>query len=578
MTASLQIAALTTSEFFSRWALMSPGLKSRALQLRHRHHLREFARYCFPEVAHRPFNDFHSRILDRRKQHWKNRRRTQRRAYAAPRGIAKSTLTKIDVAHDIAFGLERVVVILSATRPDASGWSKTVRGWFSDKESALFKLYGPFTVVGGQEEFTITGPRGAVSVTSKSLRSDVRGYNVGTIRPSRVVLDDWESRKEVANPNTRRAWQKILNDDVLKLGDPAGGTLFDFVGTVLHPDSILNRILKKKAPNRGWASEKFKALIRFPDDAEVWEQCRGLYTDLDATRDSIDPGALALFEEYRQELDEPDAARLAAARWFYDSNREAMDAGSEVLDEHALPLFEIYVIIWDEGLASALKELNNDPTDPAERLFNPDNFKRCTYDPVQQVITTSAGKTIRLSECDVAVWLDPIPAESTGSDYAAVPAVAKHRKTKRRFVLTCQIGRVSTSEQRRWLWASFDSYGPKTASRKRLYGFEDNGFQKHVIGESWQREMDARSRDGKSANMRPTGYTSTENKVRRINRIQPDCENGYIEFSDLVPEEVLEQFRELPGATNDDGPDAIERADWLLGQGMPTITRGRRPS
>lgn len=552
-------------------------MKSEALRLRHRHHLEEFAKFCFPEVAHLPFNAFHRCIIDRRKTHWQKRSRTQRRAYAAPRGIAKSTLTKIDVAHDIAFGLERVVVVLSATRPDASGWSKTVRGWFSDKNSPLVELYGPFTVVGGQEEFTITGPNGSVSIASKSLKSDVRGYNVGTIRPTRVILDDWESRKEVNNPNIRRAWQKILNEDVLKLGPPTGGTLFDLVGTVLHPDSILNRILKKKAPNRGWSAEKFQALARFPENMELWNECRDIYTDLDATADSISSGARGLYEEYRQELDEPDAARLAAARCFYEQHRSEMDAGAEVLDQHALPLFEIFVVIWDEGLPAMLKELNNDPSDPSERIFNPDAFKRCTYKPDDGLITTSAGKKVSLSQCSVGVWLDPIPAESTGSDYAAIAVVAKDRHTKRRFVLECGLHRISTSGQRTELWKAFDRYGPSTSSRPRHYAFEDNGFQKAVIGESWTREVEQRQRDGKAANMRPKGYTSTENKIRRINRLQPDTENGYVEFSDLIPDEVFEQFREMPGATHDDGPDAIERADWLLGQAMPTITRSGRP-
>ena len=468
-------------------------------------------------------------------------------------------------------------MVLSATRPDAWAWAKTVKSWFEDSDSALSRLYGPFVVTGGQEEFHIKGPRGTVSIASRSFKSDVRGYNVSAVRPTRVIVDDGESRKEVNNPNQRRKWQKFINEDVLKLGPRTGGTLYDWLGTVLHPDSILNRILKRKAPNQGWSAQKFQALIRFPDNSELWDTCRSLYVDLDATRDTIDPAALPMYRIYRHELDEPDAARLAAARYFYEANRAAMDAGAEVLDKHALPLFEIYIVIWDEGLPSMLKELNNDPTDPSERLFNPDEFRRCEYRPDESLIITSAGKRLSVADCDVSVWLDPIPAESTGSDYAAVAVVARHRATKRRFALECSIERISTSQQRARLWAAFDRYGKGYGVRKRFYSYENNGFQTHVIGESWEREQQIRTLQGKPADMRPKGFTSTENKVRRINRIQPDCENGYIEFSNLIPDDVFEQFRELPGATNDDAPDAIERADWRLHNAMPTIRRISNP-
>lgn len=546
--------------------------------MRHLGCLDEFARYCFPQVAYLPFNAFHNRILKRSKVHWRKRARNQSRAYAAPRGIAKSTLTKIDVAHDICFGLERVIMVLSATRPDAWAWSKTVKGWFEDKDSDLQRLYGPFVVKGGQEEFHITGPRGTVSIASRSFKSDVRGYNVNAIRPTRVIIDDGESRKEVDNPSIRRKWQNFIAEDVLKLGPRTGGTLYDWLGTVLHPDSILNRILKRKAPNLGWRSEKFQALISWPDNPGMWERCREIYADLDATRATVPEGALAEYEDLRVELDEVDAARLATSRYFYETNREAMDAGAEVLDEHALPLFEIYIVIWDEGLPAMLKELNNDPSDPSERIFDSRGFKRCEYDLDAGVIVSSSGKRILLSECDVATWLDPIPAESTGNDYASVAVVAKHRRTRQRFALTCSLEHISPAQQRARVWAAYDLYGRNSSFRRRLYSYENNGFQKLMMGEPWVQEQERRARERLSGDLMPVGYPSTENKIRRMSRLQPDTINGYLEFSQLIPDEVLEQFDELPGASHDDGPDAIERADWLLQQDtMPRITRTGRP-
>lgn len=543
-----RVGALSPREFYRRWeSIPSETEKREALRLRYRHHLPEFARHCFPEVAYLPFNAFHREILERPKHDWRSGRPTLRRAYAAPRGIAKSTLTKIDVAHDIAYALERVIVVLSATIPDAWTWSRAVRSWFSDPESAISQLYGPFTVRGGDGEFHVTGPLGEVTVASRGFRSDIRGYNVQTIRPTRVIVDDGESRKHVGNPEIREQWQRFLNEDLLKLGRKEGGTLYDWLGTVLHPDAILARILARRAPNQGWSAQKYRALLRWPDRADLWEQARALWADLEYSADA--------------------QAREDRARAFYEDHRAEMDAGAEVLDPYGLPLWRIYTIIWAEGLAAALKELNNDPSDPSTRIFQPDTFRRCRYDPGIGQITSAAGKTLHLSACEVGVWLDPIPAERTGSDYAALAVVARERATGRRYALECGLWRISAAQQRAKVWTAFERYGPRA-----VYGYEDNGFQA-LLGESFRREQEERQRAGRPFHLAVQGHTSSENKLSRIARLQPDCENGWLEFADDLPAEVLEQFRDLPGATHDDGPDAIERADWLIGQALPTVSR-----
>ena len=64
------------------------------------------------------------------------------------------------------------------------------------------------------------------------------------------------------------------------------------------------------------------------------------------------------------------------------------------------------------------------------------------------------------------------------------------------------------------------------------------------------------------------GLPSTENKVEVIASIQPDTVNGWIEFDVGLPQEVIEQFGDLPNGAHDDGPDAIVHADRLLTTGL----------
>lgn len=545
---ALRIADLPEDEFLRRVKTGPPSSRRLEFRLRFRHDLGLFARYCFPDVAYRPFNAFHREVLNRPKVAHTERTRTARRALAAPRGIAKSTITKIDAAHDIVYGLEAFLVALSATRPDAFSWSRTLRAWFGAEGSPLWELYGPFIVTGAQESFSVqVGAGRPIDVVSRSFGGTVRGLNEGGSRPTRVIVDDGEDRHKVGNPRIRAEWQQTLNEDILKLGSAEGGTIFDWLGTVLHPDAILARILERRGPNKGWTSSKWAALSAWPSSTALWESCREVWADLEAAAQLVAAG----------EADTPEEAQELRAAAYYTAHRAEMDAGAEVLDPYALPLFRVFLLIWQEGRASVLKELFNEPVDPSSQPFDSRTFKRCTFDGHH--IVNANGRRIALSSCRLAVWLDPIPAEKTGSDYAALAVVARD-SVGYRYVLSCTLGRISPGAQRGWMWAAFDQYGPRA-----LYGYESNGFQA-LLDEGFQREVAERRRAGRGANLRPAGAPSTENKIRRVSRLAPDCEHGFVQFAADLPTLVLQQFDSLVGGAHDDGPDAIERADNLLTQ------------
>ena len=48
-------------------------------------------------------------------------------------------------------------------------------------------------------------------------------------------------------------------------------------------------------------------------------------------------------------------------------------------------------------------------------------------------------------------------------------------------------------------------------------------------------------------------------------------------FADDLPGELDRQFRDFPTAEHDDGPDAIERAVWLLDEGEVPMATGGTP-
>lgn len=546
----------------ARFVSWAAGLEAEdyreALRVRFRTDLELFARYCFPGIVYRDFNPFHRAILERPKQRYDQRTRTARRAVAAPRGIAKSTITKIDAAHDICYHLEAFIVALSATRPDAFSWSRTLRAWFETPGNALADLYGPFEVAGAQESFFITLPdRPPVAVVSRSFSSAIRGLNEGGRRPTRVIIDDGEDREKVNNPRIRADWQEKLNEDILKLGSAEGGAIYDWLGTVLHPDAILARILDQRGPNRGWSAERWPALSSWPDRPDLWRSCEVVWADLEGAAALVEGGGAATVEE---------AQEIRAAE-FYEANRAAMDSGASVLDPAALPLFRIYLLIWQEGKASVLKELFGEPVDPESQIFDSRAFARCRFDG--SIITASGGRRVSIAECEVAVWLDPIPAERTGSDFAALAVVARD-PIGYRYVLMCSLGRIAPAAQRALMWSAFERYGPRAR-----YGYESNGFQA-LNDEGFTRERADRRRAGRPWQFRPEGLPSTTNKIRRISRLAPDIEHGFVQFADDLPPPVLLQFDSLIGGSHDDAPDAIERADNLLIRRAARVTTSDR--
>lgn len=175
-----------------------------------------------------------------------------------------------------------------------------------------------------------------------------------------------------------------------------------------------------------------------------------------------------------------------------------------------------------------------------------------------------------MRSCRIGVWLDPRASkEMQRNDWAALAVVARDPKGYR-YVLKCDMRRDKPSEARARYWRTFEWLGPRSVR----YGYEDNGFAA-LNDEGFDRERADRRERGDAWALSPRGYPSTMSKVDRIQRIEPDVEHGWMEFADDLPMEVWEQFRDFPEGGHDDGPDAIERADWLVSeQTMPTITPG----
>lgn len=542
-----RLAELPAEEFLDLVDGLDEGDLRYALVHRFRFDVEGFLRYCWPDRFSEPFNELHHELIDvaRYRPAWHERTDSVRDARAAPRGYAKSTISSFGLlAHRIVYGLEVFIILASAESDLAVDLSTDLRQAFLDEESAFRDLYGPCEVTGGVKGWRVS-VQGApsVAVLPRSERSAIRGRKHPTRgqRPSLIVLDDAEDKVRVLNPRLRAFTWNWLTKDVLKAGRKGGGTDVWWRGTVLHTDAALARLISGR--ERGWVSKRYQAIEAWPTNRKLWERCHQIWSDL--------------------ELGEH---RATAARAFYEAHKAEMDEGAKVLGglDNLYPLHEV---LWGEGLASFLQELQNDPIDPSARVFEPERWRRCRIDGGQVAVLGNDGQVTRrvdLSELRRVAWWDPTVG-GVGSDFGAIAVLGRDRHGYT-YVLDVWCQRERPDAQLAALWRLCATWGVREA------WFEDNGFQE-LVARTFPRQRDERRERGEFWQVQLLGETSSENKEERIAAMQPDMANGWLIFSDRLPAEVDEQAAAFPNGAHDDALDAIERAWTKLG-GAPIRMEG----
>jgi predicted phage terminase large subunit-like protein len=536
-----RIDGLSTTGFAALWDELAPEDRPFVLKSRCRTDRALFLTTFFDARFEEGWSAVHRHLLDRSKTQWSQRIERGLYALAAPRAAAKSTIMSFgDRVHDVCYGFEKFVVLISTTFGLSQDLVKDLYGVFTDGEaySDLHAVYGPFRVTGTQTDFVVRCPRspsGGTRIMAGSFGGTVRGVKHDGCRPTLIVIDDGEHPERVRSPEQRAKTWDFLTKDILKAG--RRGTHVEVAGTVLHGDSMLARLLV--AP--GWAAHKFRAMESWPVHMKRWEECRGIWAKLENPRRVED--AYAFYLTHRTEMDE-------GARFIW-----TMDAPT---------LWDLMVLLWSDGIASFYSEKQNEPRDPERTVFNVDAFRRCTFDGI--AIHAHGGRRVPLSDCELATWLDPSLGKET-SDFPALATVARERKTGYRFVLLCTLDKGPPSEQRRRVWSRFEMFA------RGKWGTDETGLGA-LFGEGFEREREERKRGGVVWNLPMRGYNLDSDKLVRIARLEPDASNGWVQFANDLPPAVLEQFRDFPTGANDDGPDAIERADWLLGDALPTVSFG----
>lgn len=434
-----------------------------------------------------------------------------RRAILAPRGHAKSTtFTFKDTLHASAYGYKHYIIILSDSSEQAEGFLTDIKTEY-EENAALREDFGDLR--GKVWKAGVILLSNGVKIEAIGSGKKIRGRRHKQWRPDLIICDDLENDENVNTPEQRKKLRNWFYKAVSKAGDTY--TDIVYIGTLLHFDALLANVAK----NPQYKTVKYRGVISFAKNEELWSVWEAIYTDLN--------------NDNRQE----------DAKAFFEANREAMLEGTEVLWEAKLSYYDLMVIRVSEGESSFNSEIQNDPIDPESCAFNEEWFSYYKDDEVD----FSDNRFLFVGAND------PSLGKNKKSDTSAIIALAKDTRTGYMYVVVASIEKrkpdviiedaIETSKRLRR-----DYKKPFTKFRVETVQFQH--FFKDVMAQ----------RSAEAGEYLPIEeVNNVQNKDLRIQSLQPFVKNGYIKFNEKH-KTLLQQMKEYPMGKNDDGPDALEMA------------------
>lgn len=426
-------------------------------------------------------------------------------AIAAPRGEAKSTLvTQLYTLWRIVTGQTHYAVIVMDSIDQAYPMLETIKAEleFNPRIAADFpEAVGAGRVWQAGTIVTANSVKVQVAGSGKKLR----GMRHGPYRPDLCILDDIENDEQVQNPEQRKKLQSWLEKTIEPLGGVGKKYDIIYIGTILHYDSVLSRTLK----NRFWNSRLFKAVKRWPDRMDLWEEWETIW------RNYGEAAAMAYYREHEAEM-----LKGAQTSWAARGILELMKKRAKI------------------GPHSFACEYQNDPASGEDSPFADYMDKDVFFNTLPH---------------DVVMYgaVDPSLGKSGKSrDPSAILVGGYQKSTGILFVEVAKIRRRVP-----------DLIIEETIELQKKHNCQVWAVESVQFQEFFKDELVKRSaRAGCPVPAR--GIKPASDKLLRIESLQPHIANGLIKFRQ-EQRELIEQLRHFPDADHDDGPDALHML-WML--------------
>lgn len=474
----------------------------------------EFGRVYFPQYFTLPSPKVHLDIYRELEEITKPNLKHMtgyRKAYALPRGCAKSTILDfLFPLYCICFQIKKYLLIISASQTLANVFLEAIKDELEFNEQ-IIEDFGHLKGDLWRADAFLTST--GIKVEALGAGTKIRGRKNGAYRPDLVVFDDLETDEGVRSAEQRKKLSDWFFKACLKVGTPK--TDFVFLGTVLHHDALLVNVLH----NPTFKAKRYSAVLSFAERQDLWQE----------------------WEEVLTDLNNPN--RLDDAKAFYEANKQAMDEGVEVLWEDKYSYYDLMLMKCTEGVASFNTEMMNIPQSEEDMIFNPSWF---SYFNIED---------INVGKLDLFMALDIALGKSNG-DFTALTVLGLDKKTGQMYVIESIVKRLKPDMTIKLVCDTVKFYKDAYKKLPKVLGVETVAFQSY-FKDNLRKEL---MQKGLYVNIQ--GLKNTENKLVRIERLQPEIRNGYIKFQHNQ-KLLLEQLEQYPKGKHDDAPDSLEMARRL---------------
>ena len=423
---------------------------------------------------------------------------------AAPRGNAKSTLASLALPIWCAvYKKKNYILLVSDTADQADDFLQNVKNEFEDNE-LLLEDFGDLQGIiwTGSNIVTSTGIR----LQALGAGKKVRGRKWRQHRPDLIVCDDLENDENIQSADQRKKNESWYYRALAQSGDKT--TDIFVVGTILHYDSLLTKLLKNPIYN----TKTYKSVIKWSPSAK-WDE----------------------WERIIVNLEDPDHIKNAEA--FFEANKEEMLADTKVLWEEKENYYTLMVQRISAGPAAFASEKQNEPLSDDERRF------------LESWIQYYEESDLAGLKLQTVGFVDPSMGKM-GGDFSAIITLGVDPNGLV-YVLSADMAKRHPDIIINDLISQYETY------HHTVVGVEINQFQEYFRDSLSKKLQEV----GISIPIR--GIRQHSDKMLRIQSLQPDIKNGRVKFR-RDQRELIEQLVNFPSAAHDDGPDALEGALGLV--------------
>jgi predicted phage terminase large subunit-like protein len=489
----------------------------------------KFRKYYFPHYNKLKDSNFHEDISAILEDITKSR--AGKLAIAAPRGSAKSTVITLQyVIFCLCYKVEKFIVIISNTSDQAQGFLASIKQEL-ETNSLLAKDFPEVCELGTKpaparwtQKEVIT--KNGIKVLALGVGQQIRGRRNKENRPSLIILDDVEKDDSVQNPESYYKIQDWLEKSVLKSGTPETNIIF--TGTIHHYESLL---AKYTSPNLypGWKKKIYRSILNWAENIGLWEKWRNIYNHK---------------EEYE------GSTGVVSAKTFFEANQEEMLKGTRVLWSEQKSYYDLMVQREDEGSLSFDSEMQNEPVNPRDCLFNMDDIHYWDdrFETDSELLEHLKNKqhSLRMfGACDPSLG-----KQNKRGDYSAVICTVYDSTDKTCYIIDADLDKRPPDKTIDCILALHNR------RNFECFGFESNGFQSYLADEIKKQATKA------GLPLPIEKIINTSDKRSRIDSLQPMIKNGVIQFS-KKHRILLEQLKLYPKSGHDDGLDALQMI-WSL--------------